>query len=152
MRDHFYMGSIIKPSPKFELNIFTPQWLVKRKGLAYRKKWGKIIIYIIIDNKQRRYAYWKLVHSSVPHYSDVIMSAMALRLKSPASRLFSQTFVQKQIKENIKAPRHWPLLWEGNPPGRLPSKRASSAENISIWRHHEKSQIIWFIVTVPAYV
>ena len=31
------------------------------------------------------------------------------RLKSPASRLFTQPFNQTQIKENIKAPRHWPL-------------------------------------------
>ena len=30
-------------------------------------------------------------------------------LKSPASRLFAQPFVQAQIKENIKAPRHGPL-------------------------------------------
>ena len=30
-------------------------------------------------------------------------------LKSPASRLFTQSFIQAQIKENIKAPRHWPL-------------------------------------------
>ena len=35
-------------------------------------------------------------------------------LKSPASRLFAQTFIQAQIKENIKAPRHWPLC--GNSP------------------------------------
>ena len=32
-------------------------------------------------------------------------------LKSPASRLFAQLFVEAQIKENFKAPRHWPL-WE----------------------------------------
>ena len=31
------------------------------------------------------------------------------RLKSPASRLFAQTFVQTGIKENIKVPCHWPL-------------------------------------------
>ena len=31
------------------------------------------------------------------------------RLKSPASRLFTQPFVRAQIKENLKAPRHWPL-------------------------------------------
>ena len=30
-------------------------------------------------------------------------------LKSPASRLFTQLFVQVQIKENIKALHHWPL-------------------------------------------
>ena len=34
------------------------------------------------------------------------------RLKSPASRLFTQAFIQTQIKGNIKAPRHWPLCGE----------------------------------------
>ena len=39
-----------------------------------------------------------------------VMSSWAWwRLKSPASRLFTQAFIQTQIKENIKAPRHWPL-------------------------------------------
>ena len=31
------------------------------------------------------------------------------RLRSPASPLFTQPFIQTQIKENIKLPRHWPL-------------------------------------------
>ena len=34
------------------------------------------------------------------------------RLKSPASRLFTQPFIQAQIRENIKAPRDWPLCGE----------------------------------------
>ena len=38
-----------------------------------------------------------------------------MRLKSPASLLFTQPFIQAQIKENIKAPRHWLLC--GNSPG-----------------------------------
>ena len=42
------------------------------------------------------------------HYGDLIMRAMA----SPASRLFTQQFIQTQIKENIKAPHHWPLCGE----------------------------------------
>ena len=33
-------------------------------------------------------------------------------LKSPASPLFTQPFIQAQIKENIKAPRHRPLCGE----------------------------------------
>ena len=33
-------------------------------------------------------------------------------ITSPASRLFTQPFIQTQIKENIKAPRHWPLCGE----------------------------------------
>ena len=36
------------------------------------------------------------------------------RLKSPASRLLTQPFIQAQIKENIKAPRDW--LFVGNLP------------------------------------
>ena len=32
------------------------------------------------------------------------------RLKSLASPLFAQAFIQAQIKESIKAPRYWPLL------------------------------------------
>ena len=34
------------------------------------------------------------------------------RLKSPTSRLFVQPFIQAQIKQNIKALRHWPLWGE----------------------------------------
>ena len=43
-----------------------------------------------------------------------------LRLKSPTSRLFTQRFIQAQIKENIKASRHW--LCEGNSPVNSPHK------------------------------
>ena len=46
------------------------------------------------------------------HYGDAIMSRVWLRLTSPASRLFTQPLFQAQIKENIKAPRHWPLCGE----------------------------------------
>ena len=35
------------------------------------------------------------------------MDAMAS--KTPASPLFTQPFIQGQMKENIKASRHWPL-------------------------------------------
>ena len=48
------------------------------------------------------------VGTLIYHYSDVIK----WRLKSPALRLFIQTFIQVQIKENIKALRHWPLWGE----------------------------------------
>ena len=36
----------------------------------------------------------------------------AVALKSPAFRLFTKLYVQAQIKENIKASRHWPLRGE----------------------------------------
>ena len=60
------------------------------------------------------------------------------RLKSPAAWLFTQSFIQAQIKENIKAPRHWLLCGEFSGTGEFPAQRASIAENVSIWwRHHE---------------
>ena len=60
------------------------------------------------------------------------------RLKSPASLLFTQAFIQSQIKENIKAPRHW-IFYAGNSlvTGEFPAQRTSNAKNASIWwRHH----------------
>ena len=42
------------------------------------------------------------------HYSGVIMSSIASQITSLT--MFTQQFIQAQIKENIKAPRHW-LLW-----------------------------------------
>ena len=53
------------------------------------------------------------------------------RLKTPVSWLFTKPFIQAQIKENIKGPRHWPMCGEFT---------ASNAKNVSIWwRHHEFS-------------
>ena len=50
---------------------------------------------------------------------------MRWRFKSPASRLFTQPFVQAQIKENTKAPRQrWPL----NFPHKRPVTRWGNAE------------------------
>ena len=50
---------------------------------------------------------------------------------------FTQPFVQVQIKESIKASRHWPV-WEFSPvTGEFPAQRASNAVNVSIWgRYH----------------
>ena len=66
------------------------------------------------------------------------------RLKSPASRLLIQQFIRVQIKENIKAPRHWPL-W-GNSPvaGEFPSQMANNAQNVSIWWRHHDNPFIYF--------
>ena len=64
------------------------------------------------------------------------MDTMASEITSLA--IIYSVFIQAQIKENIKAPRHWPLL--GNSPviGEFPAQMTSNAENVSIWwRHHE---------------
>ena len=44
------------------------------------------------------------------HYNDVILGSIASPIIS--SQVFTQLFIQMQIKESIKAPRHWPLCGE----------------------------------------
>ena len=67
-------------------------------------------------------------------------------LKSPSSRLFAQPFVQTQINENIKAPRHWPLWGESTGHRWILLQRASNAEIISIsWRHHA---MFWLYIII----
>ena len=46
----------------------------------------------------------------VQHYNDVIMSVMASQITSLT--IVYQRFIQAQIIENTKAPRHWPLWRE----------------------------------------
>ena len=67
------------------------------------------------------------------------MTTMASQITSLT--VFTQPFIQTQIKENIKAPRHWPLCGEFTGTGEFPAQRASYAENVSIlWRHHVTGQ------------
>ena len=47
-------------------------------------------------------------------------------------------FIQAQIKENIKAPRHWPLCREFTGNQWFPAQMASNTENVSIWWHHHE--------------
>ena len=63
-------------------------------------------------------------------YSDVIMSVMAFQITSLT--IVYLTVCQAQIKENIRAPRHWPLWGEFIGTGDFPTQRASNAENVSI--------------------
>ena len=83
------------------------------------------------------------------HCGDVIMSAMASQI---TSRLFTQSFIQAQIKENIKAPRHWPLWGEFTGHRWIPrTQKASNAENVFIWwRHHGVAKKIAGISMQPS--
>ena len=70
------------------------------------------------------------------------MSTMASQIASSASSLFTQPFIQEQIKENFKDPRHWPLCGHRSPvTGEFPAQMASKAENVSIsWRRRDMYQ------------
>ena len=58
------------------------------------------------------------------------------RLKSSASRLFTQPFIRAQIKENIKARVTCLCAWNSPVTGEFPAQIASNAETVSIWRRH----------------
>ena len=74
--------------------------------------------------------------SALPFPITMMSQWSCWRLKCPASP-FARVLVQAQMKENIKAPHHWPL-W-GEFIGEYPAQRASKVENVSIWwRHHVK--------------
>ena len=77
-------------------------------------------LFLSIPKLQQR-SRWSLGMDFIPRFiMDVILYPVIKdgRLKSPASRLFTQPSIQTQINENIKAPRHWPLVrgihrWRG---------------------------------------
>ena len=66
----------------------------------------------------------------LPRYNDAIMGAMASQITS-LTTVYSIVF-QAQIKENIKAPRHWLCKKNSSVTGAFPAQMASDAENASI--------------------
>ena len=58
------------------------------------------------------HTYLTLRHICVRMYMTMTLQWVPWRLKSPASRMLTQPFNQAEIKENIKALRHWPLCGE----------------------------------------
>ena len=48
--------------------------------------------------------------------------------------MFTLPFIQAQIKENVKAPRRWPLCRKFT--SEFPAQMASNMENVCIWWHH----------------
>ena len=134
----FFQISYMKYNDMSRSQICTchKRWAV----VTCAKLWPDWIIRIKIGAKliATRFQFWahKWFVKWVPHYTDVIMATMVSRITS--LMVVYSTFIQTQIKENIKAPRHWPLCGEFTGTSEFPAQRASYAENVSIWwRHHE---------------
>ena len=68
-----------------------------------------------------------------------------LCLKSPASRLLTQPFVQPKIKENIIAPRHWPLWGEFNGDRWIPGTKDQERGKCFHWWRHQWLEHMLFI-------
>ena len=88
------------------------------------------------------------IYAIVPCYATP-STGTYLRLKSPASRLFTQPSSKKTSKLRVIG------LCVGNSPviGEFPAQMASKAENVSIWwRHHGKSTILCLKRTKTCFV
>ena len=68
------------------------------------------------------------------HYNDVIMGTEASQITDVS--IVCSTVSSGHLKENIKAPRHWPLCGEFTGDRWIPPQKASNAENVSIWWRH----------------
>ena len=55
------------------------------------------------------------------------------RLKSPASWLFTQPFIEAQCKENTQAPRHWPLWGEFTKDRQIPRTKGQWRGKCFLW-------------------
>ena len=98
------------------------KWLMSIAGsmmLALKRSGSGSLVHNLIAADVGMKAYRR----SGQHYSDVIISAMSSQITGVS--MFTQPFVQTQIKENIKAPRHW-HLWTGE----FPAQMASNAKNV----------------------
>ena len=95
--------------------------------------------------------------SSMLHYGDVIMGAMASQITSLT--IVYSTAIQTQMKENIKAPRHWPLCGEftgdrtnGQLRGKCFHLMTSSWKGFHYPWHHKVEKwykvkyVLWFII------
>ena len=92
------------------------------------------------DNIEKTYRDPLTYLNGLPSLITLTSLSPRWRLKSPASRLFTVPLIQTQIKENIKAPHHWPLRGQFTGTGEFPAQRTSYAGNVSIWwRHHVMS-------------
>ena len=83
-------------------------------------------------------------HSAPVNDNDSTMTSSwaRLRLKSPASLVFTQPFIPTQIKENSKAPRHWPLCGEFTMDRWIPHTNGQLCGKRSIWwSHHETKHL-----------
>ena len=53
--------------------------------------------------------------------------------------------LRAQIKQSIKARRHWPPWGESTGDRCIPSQEASNGKNVSIWwRHHDAFMALWY--------
>ena len=100
-------------------NSFIYIWVLKLRSLVdfsegypISKRVAMILLKKKVQGQQSQHLTAKLLVLRMSVSITMTSQWARWRLKSTASRLFTQRFIQAQIKENTKAPRHWPLCGE----------------------------------------
>ena len=75
-----------------------------------------------------------------PHHSDVIMDTMASQITS-IPIVYSLPSIHAQIKENIKAPRHWPSRGDFTGDRLIPRTKSQLRGNVSFWWCHHATLV-----------
>ena len=130
--------------------VAKPSYFIYRKGHLSCDDPLNAASLIIMGNDVRRF----LNKTQWPALITMTSQWARWRLKSPASRLFTQPFVfiQVHIKESIKAPRHWPLWWESTGDRWIPSQRPVTRkmfpfdDSIMKKAQQHRVHISWYIV------
>ena len=117
-----YNNTYLCPNPNKSVLIKVPLSNKTHTSSLYRQRllcimhWYVSYVYYytqIFCAASHRHRHVYGIATSVLIWNITVTSKWAQwRLKSPISPLFTKPFIQAQIKENIKAPRHWPLYVE----------------------------------------
>ena len=87
----------------YSFTNFTKCWWWRQLKLS---KWQIPVQVMIISSAKWHFRFSDGISHHI-HYSSVIVGAMTSQITNLT--MFTQPFIQAQIKENIKAPHHWPL-------------------------------------------
>ena len=94
---------------------------------------------LVSTHYDRNYCLLDVALKALVEYQSIMIMALHCRQITSLMVVYSAV-IRAQIKENIKAPRHWPLCGEVTGTGEFPAQMVSNAENVSIWwRHHGKT-------------
>ena len=88
------------------ISVKSHSYIVLEKQNDHNWNFPSILIY------RRRYEHIHYSYTFLFYTIKMTSYWAQWRIKSPALRLLTQSFIQAQIKENIKTPRHWPLCGE----------------------------------------
>ena len=113
-------------SPKDDINYTFPVKLIFTKIILNLPSLCVGLLYAAINFM---IVFWIMdFFQAFDLFPQLVMNDLRVINAKPVYRLFAQPFVQAQNKENIKAPRPWPLWGESTDDEWIPSQWTSDAK------------------------